>query len=300
MKMLKDMMQGKLEGVDLIHLLESQFESLSPQLKIAARYIVSAPQEVAVYSMREIASRAQVKPATMVRLANRFGYENYNTFRDTFRESVTPPASGYAARARELQLRRDRKAASGLLSEFREAELENIERTYSDITDSALEKSAAACVDAEKVFVVGLRKCFSVASFFHYATRVFFRNSKLIQGCAGLFREEIEGITEKDLVLAIAFEPYTRETVETTKLAKERGCKVIAVTDSSVSPLAKNADFVFLVANRSPSFYRSLSGALSVVQALVAAIVTHLGESAVQALEQSDASLRSSNTYWYN
>ncbi|MCG8490032.1 MAG: MurR/RpiR family transcriptional regulator, partial [Sneathiellales bacterium] len=181
-----------------------------------------------------------------------------------------------------------------------EAEIENIDRTYGSISDSLLEKSAAACVNADRVFVVGLRKCFSVASFFHYATRVFFQNSKLVQGCAGLFREEIEGISGKDLVVAIAFEPYTRETVETTNLAKERGCKVIAITDSSVSPLAKNADFVFLVANRSPSFYRSLSGALSVAQALVAAIVTHLGESAVQALEQSDASLRASNTYWYN
>jgi len=155
-------------------------------------------------------------------------------------------------------------------------------------------------VAAERIYIVGLRKCFPIAYFFHYATRVFFPGSVLIQGQAGLFREEVSHMTDRDLTFAVAFEPYTRETVETVNLAREADSRIIVITDSMVSPLARAADHVFLAANRSPSFYRSLTGALSIVQALVAAIVTHLGEPAAEALERSDANLRSVNTYWYS
>ncbi len=285
---------------DLVREIENQFEDLSPQLQIAARYIIDSPEDVAIYSMREIALRAHVKPATMVRLSAKFGYQSYNGFRNDFRMRVSSPASGYAARARQLQINRGRAETDELISDIYEAEKDNIHRTYGGISDEKLAAAAAACVNAQKIYVVGLRKCFPVAFFFHYATRVFFPGSMLIQGSAGLFREEIAAISDADVTIAIAFEPYTRETVETVNAAREAGGKIIVITDSVVSPLAKVADFVFLAANRSPSFYRSLSGALSISQLLVAAIVTHIGEDAIEALEKSDTNLRSNNTYWYN
>jgi DNA-binding MurR/RpiR family transcriptional regulator len=55
-----------------------------------------------------------------------------------------------------------------------------------------------------------------------------------------------------DVLLAISVKPYTRQTVQAARYAKKRGARVIAVTDSEVSPLAaistKNPDR----ANRNP------------------------------------------------
>jgi len=283
---------------DIVRLVEQRFDMLSPQLQLAARYILSFPDDVAVYSMREIAARASVKPSTMVRLATRMGYANYNEFRDTFRKRLAVPASGYAARARELQLRQSRAGDGGLISDMLLAEQDNLQRTLDALTDKELEEVAHSFIRAQTIYIVGLRKCASVASFFHYATRVFFPNARLVTGAAGLFTEEISQIGLNDVMLTIAFDPYTRETVEAANAAKRANAELIAVTDSAVSPLAKRADHVFIAANRSPSFYRSLSGALMIVQILVAAIVTELGEAAVSSLEQSDKRLRNLQTYW--
>ncbi|WP_169544641.1 MurR/RpiR family transcriptional regulator [Sneathiella aquimaris] len=289
----------KKQDFDLIQALEVEFDSLSPQLKNAARYIISAPDEIALYSMREIAGRAKVAPATMVRLADRFGYDTYNKFRDDFRKRIAAPVTGYAARARALRHRQNIVGGSSLGSEMLAAEKENLIGTYQAISNDQLELAAEACLAARKIYVVGLRKCFPIAYFFHYGTRLFFPSSVLVQGQAGLFREEISQIGKEDLVFAVAFEPYTRETVETSEAAREAGATRIVITDSSVSPLAKDAEFVFIASNRSPSFYRSLTGALSIAQALVAAIVSKTGDQAIEALDQMDAKLRSSNTYWY-
>ncbi|WP_159104309.1 MurR/RpiR family transcriptional regulator [Sneathiella glossodoripedis] len=283
---------------DVLDLVERNYNELSPQLQLAARYMLSSPDEVALYSMRHVAERASVKPATMLRLANRLGFETYNDFRQGFRERISEPSSGYAARARKLQMRQSDASRSSLVKELADAELDNVQRTFSEISDADIFSSADSFIRANNVHVIGLRKCASVAGFFKYATRVFFPQAQLISGNAGLFSEEIHRINSGDILLAIAFDPYTSETVAAARHASKVGATLVVITDSSVSPLNVAADHLFVVANRSPSFYRSLLGAMAIAQALVAAIVTHLGDEGVAALEKSDQTLRNTQTYW--
>lgn len=283
---------------DILSVIEVKYDALSPQLQVAARFMLSAPDEVALYSMRKIAGRASVKPATMLRLANSLGFDTYNDLREGFQERISAPASGYAARARKLQMRQSDASGHSLVKELQDAELDNIERTFDNLSDAKLADAADTFIGAANVHVVGLRKCASVAQFFKYATRVFFPQAQLITGGAGLFSEDLYRISNKDAVLAIAFDPYTAETVATARHASEIGAKLVVITDSTVSPLIEGADHIFVASNRSPSFYRSLVGAMAIAQALVAAIVTRLGEDAIIALEKSDQNLREAKTYW--
>lgn len=285
------------QSSDILREIEGRYEGLSPQLQMGARFILDSPRDVAVYSMREIAARAEVKPSTMVRLANKLGFSNYIELRDEFRRRYSEQSSGYAARARRLQLRTVGDKDS-LIADMMSAEVSNIQNTLDGFTDADLEAAALDFLKAKKVHIVGLRKCYPIAHFFKYATRAFFNDSHLIQGMAGMFPEEMEQIGSDDILLAAAFDPYTRETVEAVKYAHSVGAKTAVITDTTVSPLAAGATHLFVAANASPSFYRSLSGALIIVQALVAAIVTALGDPAVQALERSDKGLRRNNTYW--
>ncbi|GLQ05790.1 MurR/RpiR family transcriptional regulator [Sneathiella chinensis] len=291
-------MSETLQEMYILDRLEQDFEALSPQLKQAARFVLDCPNEVATHSMREIALRAGVKPATMVRLSNRMGFAGYNEFRETFRDRLTQEGAGYAARARQMQMKSQTGEGQGLVADLVAAETGNIENSFLNVSDADLDTAARIFLEADRVFIVGLRKCYPLAHYFHYATRVFFQNSRLLTGFAGLFSEEVSAIGERDAVLVIAFDPYTRETVEAANRAREVGAGLVAITDSVVSPLAKEAGASFVVGNRSPSFYRSLVGALAIVQALVAALVNRLGEEAVTALERSDSILRSNNTYW--
>ncbi|MZR31618.1 MurR/RpiR family transcriptional regulator [Sneathiella litorea] len=285
---------------DILKVIENEYDQLSPQLRLAARFALDRPDRIAFHSMREVAAQADVLPPTMLRLAKRLGFNTFNDFRDRFRDRIAAPSGSYAARARQLQAREVFTAGSGLLQEISAADRRNIEQTFDPIEDSAIMAAAETFINAETVNIIGLRKCFPIAFYFHYATRVFFPNARLIQGQAGLYGEEIARISERDAVLVIAFDPYTNETVRAAKAAQSVGAQLTSITDSVVSPLAIGADHLFLAANTSPSFYRSLVGAMAIVQALVAAIVSKLGEEAVIKLQASEALLRDNNTYWIN
>lgn len=286
------------ENPDILNAIEKEFEQLSPKLRLAARFVLDSPDRVALHSMREVAAQADVLPPTMMRLVKRLGFSSYNDFRDRFRDRISPQTGTYAARARQLQLRNSLATSSGFLNEMSDTDRRNIEQTFAGLDEASLRAVAQAFIDAKTVYIVGLRKCFPIAFYIHYALRNFFPSARLLEGRAGLFREEISFITEEDTVLVIAFDPYTKETVRAARAARDAGATLASLTDSVVSPLAEGADYLFLAANRSPSFYRSLVGAMAIAQALVAAVVDILGAAAVEKLENSEARLRRSNAYW--
>jgi DNA-binding MurR/RpiR family transcriptional regulator len=144
-----------------------------------------------------------------------------------------------------------------------------------------------------------MRKCYPVAFYFHYACRMFRDQVTLLSGWAGTLVDELRDLGPGDAMLAISFEPYTRETVTAVRHAAAAGAAVVAVTDSPVSPLARDADHVLLVANASPSFFRSLVGAMALAEALVAFLVARGGERTVAGLGQAERQLRAFGAYWH-
>jgi choline dehydrogenase-like flavoprotein len=66
--------------------LQQVYPNLSPQLRRAAHFLIDRPDEIAFTSMRQLADRAGVQPATMVRLAQAIGFEGYEALREPFRD----------------------------------------------------------------------------------------------------------------------------------------------------------------------------------------------------------------------
>jgi DNA-binding MurR/RpiR family transcriptional regulator len=61
-------------------------------------------------------------------------------------------------------------------------------------------------------------------------------------------------LAPEDVVLAISHSGSTRDPVETAKVAKEAGAKVICITNNSLSPLTRTADLVLVTASRETRF----------------------------------------------
>ena len=281
--------------------IEQLFPSLSPQLRQAAQYVLDRPDDVALQSMRSVAASAGVQPATMVRLAKALDYPGFEAFREPFRERLRHPATGYASRARALQARSRSvpDAPHGeLLSEMLTADVANLRETYERIGFDTLARCGDELGAADRIFVAGLRSCYPLAFYFHYACHVFGAATHLVDGLGGTLADSLRGIGPKDAVLAISFAPYTRETVNIVTYAAGRGARVVVITDSAASPLAAVADHLLLAASRSPSFFQSIVAGMAVTQALVAILVARGDEQALAALEESEAQLHEFEAYW--
>lgn len=85
---------------------------------------------------------------------------------------------------------------------------------------------------ADNIYVIGLRRSFSVASYLTYALRHLERRAFLIDGIGGMFSEQLSMVSPDDVVIAISYSPYAQEVVELVELGAKRGAHHIAITDS--------------------------------------------------------------------
>ena len=122
------------------------YAELTPELQKAARFMLEYPEEIGLNSMRKVARKAGVKPATVSRLSKALGYKRYEALREPFRERLRKIEPSYARGVEDLQ---QRAANSGnLVEELREQEIRNIEQTLSPENFAALDDAAVFAVAA--------------------------------------------------------------------------------------------------------------------------------------------------------
>lgn len=278
---------------------QSALADLSPQLRIAARYLLANESEAAMNSMRTIAADAGVHPTTMVRLARKLGFTDWHELRDELRERLRDRSAGpLAMRARQLASRPDSGRTQAMVDELLVCEENNLRRTWQEIDAGILENAVEAMRSARRVFFLGRRSCYPVAFGLYYSFGMVRENGHLVTDSGAGIANSFASLTSEDLVVGIGFTPYSRETVELVHTAKEVGAKTLVVTDTIVSPLAENATFVFVVANESPTLFQSILAAQSVAQSLIALLTAADGQAAVERLDTREARLERFGAYW--
>jgi len=282
---------------DIEDLIEARFASLSPRLQQAARYIIDNPRVVAVSTMRALAARADVDPSSMVRLAQELGFSGYEQVREYYRRKLLSEEGPWSRRARDLRSRNEDSRLAPLVREILEQDQINLERTFSAETIASLGEAKTLIEGARSVYVLGLRSLFPVAFYFHYACRLFNTKTVLLTGTGGTFADDLRLARAEDVILAFSYQPYARDAVRATEYVRGQGAKVIAVTDSKVSPVAKNADVSIIAWNSSTSLLPTVIPFLAIAQALATLLVSESSEDAIRQIARSEEQLFAFDVY---
>jgi DNA-binding MurR/RpiR family transcriptional regulator len=284
-------------------LIEREFDGLSPELQRAARWVRGNGPLLAVRSMRSAASQAGVSPATMTRLARRLGFESFGALREPYVSRVAggaaalPAASSalpFARRARALQQR----AGTEPLAQLGALQAGNVAAVQQRNSAAAVERAADRLLRAERVHFLGLRVCHGIAFQMHYAYGLLCANGALITDLGGTLADQVAQIGRGHVLLAISQSPYTRATVESVRQARKQGAGVIALTDNALSPIAREADHSLLFDTASNSFIHSTTGALALVECVLAAVSARGGAPVLRRLRERQQQLRAARAYW--
>lgn len=278
----------------LLTQLRADFPTLSAQFQSGARYLLDHPHDIALHSMRKVAANAGVQPATLVRLSQSLGFEGWQGLRELFMEAMRDQgAQPYAKRARKVV---KESGSNRMLAEMIEVQHHNLDALLANNAET-LPQAADLLAAAPNVYVAGFRSCFPIAFTFHYIYRLFRSSVHLVRGDAGTLEMELRALTAKDVVLVTAFAPYSQESLRVASAAREAGCKVVALTDSTVAPIALEAVCTLLFAIDSPSFFPSITAGVAMVEALVEQLLARKGKGAIRALEQTEGQLHRTGAY---
>jgi DNA-binding MurR/RpiR family transcriptional regulator len=252
--------------------LAEAYPDLSPQLKLAAGYVLDHPLDIAFQSIRKSAAVANVTPSTLVRLAKRLGFDSYELFREVFQSAVQAGPVEFSGRASQL-----RNLASHtddqVFLDVGDAAFDNIGRLFTADNQSRVRDAAQMILGARQVAVVGFRDTFACAYHFAYVGRIAIPDIHLIRGLEGGLLTELDRFDEDDVVVVFGFEPYCAETVKALDVTRANGVKAIVVTDTMRSPLVPGAQITFNVANATPHFFPSILSAITLIEAILAECV---------------------------
>jgi len=273
------------------------FDGLSAQLRLAARYVLDRPRDVALLSMREQARQAGVQPATMTRLAKHIGLSGYDAVRETYAAALRGADLGFAGRAGAQVASQQRHGDAALAA----AMLASIRAQLDGLADPAeLERVVAAAgrlAAARRIYCLGLRSSHAVAWHVHYILSLVGGRTVHLDGAGGAGLDAVAAAGADDVLLAASVMPYTRAAVEVAAEAARRGVPVVAITDSAVAPLATLAEQVVLIPTGSPSFFHTMAPAFVVAEILAVLVAGRGGEAALAALRETDRRLATLNTH---
>ncbi|CAG2146043.1 MurR/RpiR family transcriptional regulator [Ralstonia mannitolilytica] len=283
---------------ELMQTLRDRAGNLSPQLQRAAMLLETHQHDIALLSMRDFARRCDLAPATFSRLARALGFEDFAALREICVNHLRQQADGFAGRASTLQ-GSDATGASDA-ERIGMAIGAHVQSAFSAANMVSLETVAAALCAARRVYLLGARSCLALTHAFGYAAQLFDDKVTLCAGSGNTLADPLRFCGEGDIVIAVTFDPYTREVVEAMQYAHARGARLVYVTDSAIAPGAELAWQQLVAPVAIPSFFHSLAAPLALLDALLMTWFRRAGPTALARLADSDAQLKQQHAYVRN
>ena len=267
-----------------------RYEELSPRLKQVASYVMDNPSDIALETLSVIAGRCDVQPSTIVRFAKVFGYSGASEMQRLFRDEIltSAPSPSYSERVRQFRERSDEVdwlSPYNVMQDFAESNIIALEHLRDVVRKEDLEKSIELMRKAHTIYLAGVRRAFPVAAYLAYSLSHVEKRAFLLDGVAGMTSEQSGMLSPEDLVIAVSFRPYAKDTVLVAERAASNGTPLIAISDSRLSPVAKAAAVCFEIKDAEVRQFRSLTASMCIAQTLVISYAYKYGSESSQKLQ---------------
>jgi len=270
----------------VLEVLGEELETLTPEIRKAAAYVLENPNDVGVSSIREIADAAKVKPNTFVRMARSVGFDGYDDFREPFREEIRRGDASFPDRARWLQSLNSSGKLGGLYTDMVSSAISNIEETFAGISAEQLKAAAEAIWGSRQTFTLGVGVNNANARNFTYLASTGMVQFHAIPRAGSTAIDDLAWADERDVLVAMTCKPYRTEVVHSVRIAREQGVKIIGISDSPASPIVIGADHSFIVSVDTPQFFPSSVSTIAVLETLLSFVIASASPDIVQRVEK--------------
>lgn len=246
---------------------------LSSNDKTVLDFILKNKKQACFLTSNEIAERLGVSASTVIRLSKKLGFDNFTTFKKAFqreqaeRESDCIPLEIPYEKIKQYENLTD----SELILAVRQNTLANIKKDISNESNATFIESAEIISKAKRVFIVGFRTCYGFAFSFGIMLSCI-RPGVLVIGNQQPLVDCLIDLDAEDVMIAISFKRYSSDAIFAVEMAKDAGCKVIAMTDSYTAPIAQGAEKVIVNSIDNVSFFNSYTSFIMNMETIIALV----------------------------
>lgn len=255
------------------HLL-SRIEQLKPKFskgqKRIARYIEEQYDKAAFMTASRLGETVGVSESTVVRFATEIGYDGYPKLQKAMQEMIRDKLTS----VQRIEVTCNRIGSQSVLESVLNQDIDKIRTTLEETSREDFIEAVEAIVKAKNIYIFAVRSSSALASFLGYYFDLIFGNVHVVSTTSSTeIYEKLLRIGKNDVMIGISFPRYSKRAVEAMQFASDRNARVIALTDSMISPLVTVANYVLLARSDMASVVDSLVAPLSMINALIVATV---------------------------
>lgn len=260
------------EGI--VNLITREYPRLSPGYQQIARFFTQNPNAIALESINALAVKCGVHPSSLVRFSQALGYSGFKQLQAVFQTRLATAAPGFRERISALESELSRNVSHGnmgFLKDLVVRDMAALQGLMESVTEETLSGAARLLTSAQTIYIAGQLRSESIALLLRYLLTMLQRRVILLDPAGGLAEEMAHTMSDRDVLVAIAFRHYAKEVVDIADVAVAHGTPMVAITDSQLSPLARDARILFTIPEDEYSFSRSLAAPMCLVQTLATA-----------------------------
>jgi DNA-binding MurR/RpiR family transcriptional regulator len=247
--------------------IRQRFDEFSRSQKDVGQYIVDHLDEAAFHTAEELARRANTSSSTVVRFAQALGFEGFPELQSSAQDEYR--------RARESS-NGNGGSSAGPLFPIDQTEYEAaMAADHANIEDTAHKvdrEEVAAAVDlisrAQRIVLVGTDQMTFFASYLRHLLMLLDLRSEVVASPSQEGLTRLGRIDRETLVIGFSAGRPHPLVLRAMKLARHRGARTVAIVDATLSEVAKLSDHALYYSSNSPTFVRSHTALLGLVQAL--------------------------------
>lgn len=254
---------------DVLSVINASSGTFSKGQRKIASYILENYDKAAFLTASKLGKITGVSESTVVRFASELGYDGYPAMRKALQEMITNRLTSVQRIEVTKSIIDEERIPESVIT----SDIEKVRATLEELDDEEFERAVNTIVEAEHIYIIGMRSSSSLANFMGFYLNMLFPNVHVVnESYASDIFEQIMRIDKKDVLIAMSFPRYSRKTLSAISFARDRDVEVISITDAETSLAAGLSTIRLYAKSNMLSFVDSLVAPLSLINALIVAI----------------------------
>ena len=266
--------------------IRDNYNILSKNLQVVADFFIENFDKIPFLSVQEIAKQSGASVASVVRFAQKIGFSGFAEIRNAVAENLQKQLK---IKDRFPLIKESDKDDEDILTSVANQDIQNINETFKVIGRKDFKKAVNLIFESKLVYTAGLGISFLLSRILSYQLNQVGVRSHAMQHDTSPFLEQSLLLDENDLLVVLSFPPYSSETISLVKAMKEKGVKVIAITDKPAAPATFHADVSLMVKSENMLFTNSFAAISVLINAIATQCACHDYDKAQKMIEASNA-----------
>ena len=255
-----------------------------------ASYLLDHSREAIHMSAKELSAQCDTSPAAVVRLSQKLGFKGFTALKlELAKESGQEEPDVFRSAIR------DNDDMETIVRKAEQIHLRNTSLTYQMVNVSVLSQAVEEICVGRRIHLFGVGASGLLAMDFLY------KSSRI--GIPAFYHADVHTnlataalLGPEDIVIAISYSGETLDTVLAAEAARERGSKIIAITQANRNTLSRLADYPLYIPGEEPELrvgaMTSRTSGLLILDLLFLGIAKHNPEQTQESLRQTRELIR--------